>query len=115
MHLALCIFTETKLFHFHRIFKNGGQRGGFKRNPLWIATAKRKRIWSGSTTITDDGPWYQKEYTLEQILTLCMLGYFAFLCGLVTFFFQKRIIKQFHESNSLDPDQDRQAFCQGYQ
>ena len=22
---------ETKLFHFHRIFKNGGQEGGFER------------------------------------------------------------------------------------
>ena len=25
---------ETKLFHFYRIFKNGGQRGGFERSPL---------------------------------------------------------------------------------
>ena len=24
---------ETKLFHFHRIFKNGEQRGGFKPTP----------------------------------------------------------------------------------
>ena len=24
---------ETKLFHFYRIFKNGGQRGGFERFP----------------------------------------------------------------------------------
>ena len=30
--------TETKLFHFHRIFKNGGQRGGFKRTPSGSAT-----------------------------------------------------------------------------
>ena len=33
------IITETKLFHFHRIFKNGGgggaevRGGGFKRSP----------------------------------------------------------------------------------
>ena len=30
--------TETKLFHFHRIFKNGGGGGGgmVQANPLWI-------------------------------------------------------------------------------
>ena len=35
---------ETKLFHFHRIFKNGGQGGGFKRTP-----------WTPSGSPTDNG------------------------------------------------------------
>ena len=36
MKMKLFGLTETKLFHFHRIFKKGGQGGGFKRTPLLI-------------------------------------------------------------------------------
>ena len=28
--------SETKLFHFHRIFENSGRGEGVRANPLWI-------------------------------------------------------------------------------
>ena len=31
--------TETKLFHFHRMFKDGGRGGRFERTPSGSATA----------------------------------------------------------------------------
>ena len=37
MKMKLFGLTETKLFHFHRIFKNGTGRG-VQANPLWIPT-----------------------------------------------------------------------------
>ena len=36
--------TETKLFHFHRIFKNGGGGGGGE--PLWISHRFKMTICS---------------------------------------------------------------------
>ena len=32
-HFSYIFLIETKLFHFHRIFKNGGQGLGFERTP----------------------------------------------------------------------------------
>ena len=36
---------ETKLFHFHRLFKNGGREGGSSEppDPLWLRHWKRRR------------------------------------------------------------------------
>ena len=33
-YLKTMVLTETKLFHFHMIFENGGQGGGFEWTPL---------------------------------------------------------------------------------
>ena len=32
-HFSYIFLIETKLFHFHRIFKNGGQGGGSSEHP----------------------------------------------------------------------------------
>ena len=40
--------TETKLFHFHRIFKNGVQGGGVPANPLKTPSGSATDVWSVS-------------------------------------------------------------------